>query len=295
MIDEDDAFFVLPNTIRGQEKDTGLSLAKINSILKEAKCSTFSIIDACHSGVDVRGLYAFGFDAEVMDKSWATLAACSKNEHSYPDKRLEQGIFTYYIAETIKDWDKEKKITIESLKIEVARRMEEWCKDNGVQQHPTLNGSVVGIQDFAQRNSKILPGEVEVSIDKKGAKKVKEELVIVKDQAVPVLWSAANGIQLPKTADVTEILSYSAQLREKEAKSIYRNYVEEDFETASEVIWERAIRILRERVLSLGLEFVGEMVGLDDLAYVRELPPFEVINLAAELGFINRTGKMRLS
>ena len=53
--------------------------------------------------------------------------------------------------------------------------------------------------------------------------------------------------------------------------------------------------ILRDRVLSLGLEFVGEMVGLNDLNYIRDLPAFEVINLASELGLINSTGKMRLS
>ena len=34
---------------------------------------------------------------------------------------------------------------------------------------------------------------------------------------------------------------------------------------------------------------------MDNLDYVKELPAFEVINLAAELGFINKTGKMRLS
>lgn len=295
MVSEEDAFFLLPNTIAGKEQSTGLSLAKINSILKDAKCSTFSIIDACHSGVDARRTFKLGFDIETMDKSWATLAACSKNECSYPDVKREQGIFTYYIAEAIKRWDKEKEITIEGIKIEVARCMEAWCDENGLHQHPTLNGSVVGIQDFAKRNDKILPCEIQVVTDTKEEKVVSEELVIINSQAVPVLWSAANGIMLPKRADVAAILSYNAQLREKEVNGIYRNYMAEDFEVASEVIWERAIRILRQRVLALGLEFVSEMVGLDDLAYVRELPPFEVINLASELGFINNTGKMRLS
>lgn len=96
-----------------------------------------------------------------MDKSWATLAACSKNECSYPDKKREQGIFTYYIAEAIKEWEKEKEITIEGIKIEVARRMEEWCNENGLYQHPTLNGSVVGIQNFAKRNNKIADISIE--------------------------------------------------------------------------------------------------------------------------------------
>ncbi|MBQ9989696.1 MAG: hypothetical protein IJP31_01950 [Lachnospiraceae bacterium] len=61
---------------------------------------------------------------------------------------------------------------------------------------------------------------------------------------------------------------------------------------ASEFVWERAIHILRDRVLSLGLEFVGEMVGLNDLNYIRELPVSGVINLASELGFINSAAKI---
>ena len=295
MVGDEDAYFLLPNTKIGKENSTALSLKMINSILKKAKCNTFSIIDACHSGVDARGTFLLGFDVEVMDKSWATLASCSKNENSYPDIKREQGTFTYFVAEAIKEWEKNKEITIEGIKIEVSKKMEIWCKKNGIQQHPTLNGSVVGIQDFAKRNDKILPYEVQIVQDNEEENKMTSEITIVKDKAVPVLWSASGGIQLPKTAEVDTVLSYSAQLREKEIKSIFRNYSEEDFEMASEAIWERAILVLKERVLSLGLEFVGEMVGLDDMAYVRELPPFEVINLAAELGFINSTGKMRLS
>ena len=213
MISEENAFFLLPNTVIGEENTTGLSLARINSILKEAKCSTFSIIDACHSGVDARGNFTLGFDVELMDKSWATLAACSKNECSYPDAKREQGIFTYFIAEAIKEWDKETKITIEGIKINVARRMEEWCAEKGIHQHPTLNGSVVGIQDFAKRNDKILACEVPVAMEAKVDEMVNEEVAIVNNQAVPVLWAASNGIFMPKTANAMEMLSYNAQLR----------------------------------------------------------------------------------
>ena len=37
------------------------------------------------------------------------------------------------------------------------------------------------------------------------------------------------------------------------------------------------------------------MVGIDNTEYINNLPEFEVINLAYELGFIDKTGKMRLS
>lgn len=290
----DDAFLLLPSSVPGNECNTALSLSKINIILKTAKGNGFTIIDACHSGLDVRGTINAGFISKLMDKSWATLASCSENESSYPDSQKEQGIFTYYISEAIKKWEKNSTITIEGLKIVVASMMDDWCKNTGLLQHPTLNASIVGIQSLAIRNNKISEYEVIVADEREEKRIMKQEIQIVYSE-LPALWTAANGIQLPKRAEVSEILSYNVQLREKEIKGIYGLYIGDNFEFASESIWERSILILRERVLALGLEFVGEMVGLDNLEYVKELPAFEVINLAAELGFINNTGKMRLS
>lgn len=290
---DDDVYFLLPNSIAGREQDTALSLKKLNQCLKKAKCSSFSIIDACHSGTDARDGVNLGFSPQINDKSWATLAACSENESSHPDSVLEQGIFTYCIAEAIKGWEKEKIITIEELKIVVCEKIEELCKKNGVTQHPTLNGSVVGVQDFAIRNKKI--SQYEVVVQDKKEDGMENEIIVADKNSAPVLWTASNGIIMPKKTEIREILALSVQLRTKEVATIYALYNGESYEVASETIWERAIRVLRERVLSLGLEFVGEMVGLDNMDYVRELPAFEVINLAAELGFINSTGKMRLS
>lgn len=291
---EDDAFLLLPNSIPGDENNTALSLSKINAILKEAKSNSFKIIDACHSGIDVRGNRNVGFISKLMDKSWATLASCSEKEYSYPDSKKEQGIFTYCISEAIKIWEKEKEITIEELKVVVAGMLDEWCQNTGLIQHPTLNASIVGIQSLARRNNKVSEYEVVVIEEIEEDDSMKNEIQVVNTE-LPDLWTAANGIQLPKKADITTVLGCNVQLREKEIKGILGLYVGDNFEFASETIWERSIIILRERVLSLGVEFVGEMVGLDNLEYVKELPAFEVINLAAELGFINNTGKMRLS
>ena len=97
--------------------------------MKKADCSTFLILDACHSGVDARDYCAIGIDTTSMDKSWATLASCSEHESSFPDTSIEQGIFTFYVSDAIKNWEKE--IILEGLKIAVADNMEEWCKRNG--------------------------------------------------------------------------------------------------------------------------------------------------------------------
>ena len=188
---------------------------------------------------------------------------------------------------------KRKKITIEELKIAVADSMENWCKEKGLKQHPTLNGSVIGIQSIAIRNDKKLPSEI-VIIEKQGVKSVNTDIVIEKNN-MPVLWTASSGVSLNKSAEITEVLSLNIQLKEKEIKSVTDNYAGENYEMASEFVWERAIIILRDRVRSLGDEFVGEMIGLNNIAYIKTLPAFEVINLASELGFIDSTGKMRLS
>lgn len=297
MVLEDDALLVLPNTVRGNERDTALSLSRINTILKTAKATGFKIIDACHSGRDVRGFISGGFVNRIMntDKSWATLASCSETECSYPDVKKEQGIFTYYISEAIKKWEKNKEITIEELKVVVSGFMEQWCQDNKHSQHPTLNASIVGIQSVALRNEKISTYEVIVNENVERRKiDMKEEVAIVHTD-LPVLWTASKGIELPKKAEISLVLNYNVQLKSNDIVVIQHLYNMEQFAFASDAIWERAIVILRNRVLELGVEFVGEMVGLDNLSYVKELPAFEVINLAAELGFINDTGKMRLS
>ena len=288
-----DAFFLLSDSKCGKENKTAISLHRIKEVLNKARCSTFLILDACHSGADVRDYCAFGIEKTSLDKSWATLASCSEQERSFSDSSIEQGIFTYCVSDAIKNWEKEKEITIEGLKIAVADSMEKWCEKNGKKQHPTLNGSVVGIQSLAVRNDKKLPSEI-VRVEKQGVKSVNTDIVIEKNN-MPVLWTASSGVSLPKSDEVAKVLSYNIQLKEKEIKCVTNNYVDENFEMASEFVWERTIKILRDRVLSLGVEFVGEMIGFNNNAYIRELPAFEVINLASELGFIDSTGKMRLS
>ena len=156
-------------------------------MLNKARCSTFLILDACHSGADVRDYCAFGIEKTSLDKSWATLASCSEQERSFSDSSIEQGIFTYCVSDAIKNWEKEKEITIEGLKIAVADSMEKWCEKNGKKQHPTLNGSVVGIQSLAVRNDKKLPSEI-VRVEKQGVKSVNTDIVIEKNN-MPVLWS----------------------------------------------------------------------------------------------------------
>lgn len=297
MLYNDDEYLILPNTTQKDIENTAISLKKLNDILKKAKGNTFRIFDACHSGKDVREVQGNSFLREIMQSSWATLASCSENERSYTDDKLEQGIFTYYVAEEIKKWELGKEITFEALKILVCEDLQQWEKEknNGCTQTPTLNGSIIGNIDFAIRNKKeyeYVRDEV-ITVIEQEVLKVNTELSIIKNQST-MLWEPNAGILISKSADVAEILSCSVQLKDKELDGIYGNYQLANYEFAAEPIWNRTMSLLRKRVLALGEEFVSEMVGIDKLEYVRNLPEFEVINLAMELGFINSTGKMRL-
>lgn len=293
----DDAFLLLSDSIMSRENETALSLSKINKILKDSNRINYRIIDACHSGKDVRSVLSSGFISKVMEQqSWATLASCGPTECSYPDSKLEQGIFTYNVSKIIEMWERNKDIIIEELKAKVAREMEKWCDTNGHSQRPTLNGSLIGNNSIATRNNKITEYEIPINESEDNKKEninLKNEVEIINNSLIP--WSSSDGIQIPKIANVEDVLKFNIQLKSRDLDVIFCLFNSGNFEVASETIWERAIFILRERVLSLGLEFVSEMVGVDNLAYIKELPTFEVINLAAELGFINRTGNMRLS
>lgn len=103
-----------------------------------------------------------------------------------------------------------------------------------------------------------------------------------------------TGLQLPIMTDIAQLIPYSIALNPREQEKIVRYYGSHDFATAAEIIWPRAINILRNRILSLGEDFVADMVETDDLEYVRNLPPYKVICLANDLGFIDNAGKRKL-
>lgn len=103
-----------------------------------------------------------------------------------------------------------------------------------------------------------------------------------------------SGLQLPLVTNVNELVNYGIALNTRDQQKIMKYYNDHDFATAAEKIWPRSINILRNRILSLGEDFVADMVETDDLEYVRDLPPYKVICLANDLGFIDNAGKRKL-
>ena len=103
-----------------------------------------------------------------------------------------------------------------------------------------------------------------------------------------------SGLTLPLVTNISELVQFGIALPEPVRNKVSKYYQIGDFFTAANAVWERAINLLRKRILSLGEEFVADMVESDDLDYVRNLPAYRVINLAHDLGFIDKSGKRKL-
>ncbi|KEH89317.1 hypothetical protein Z967_10680 [Clostridium novyi A str. 4540] len=306
------AYLLLPDTRASNIEDTSISISKLNNCLSENGRCNFRIFDACHSGFDSRGYNSNSFTDIVLQQGWITLASCSKDEHSYPDSALEQGIFTYCLSKSIKEFNSNDLIYAEELKIKICNKMLTWCKKNHKKQTPTMNASVTGNMPLAQRvevndinninlnqvtalntiaatsNNNNLGGNMTNNNNNNIT-----DLTLLNNNS-KLLWESPSGIVLPKKADVPTILNYNIQLKPKEIIQITHAYNSEFYEMTAEFIWTRAINLLRKKVLSLGVDFVSDMIEINNHEYICNLPPFEVINLAYELGFINKLGRLRL-
>lgn len=103
-----------------------------------------------------------------------------------------------------------------------------------------------------------------------------------------------SGLMLPMITNVSELVEYGVALPKPIKARVTKYYMEGDYVTAANTTWLRAICLLKKRILSLGEEFVADMVESDDLEYVRNLPAYRVIDLAHDLGFIDKAGKRKL-
>ena len=103
-----------------------------------------------------------------------------------------------------------------------------------------------------------------------------------------------SGLTMPLNTNVVELVDYGIAMPEPIRQKIVYYYQHGDYVTAANTIWVRAINILRKRILSLGEEFVADMVDTDDLEYVCNLPSYRTIILAYDLGFIDKSGTRKL-
>lgn len=115
------------------------------------------------------------------------------------------------------------------------------------------------------------------------------------------LWKGAEGVHLPvNTKTPQDIVSFanSAILSEKQQQQIIGAFKLEAFDMGAEYAWRRAMAVLKKSIASLGMKFVGEMLGREDINEFSTpestLTDYSAITLAEQLGVISTTGALRL-
>jgi len=111
-------------------------------------------------------------------------------------------------------------------------------------------------------------------------------------------WSASDALQL-KGKSTDQIVQYArAQLSSRDVRAILVAFEHESYEMVATFVWSKAAAVLKKQVATLGMEFVGEMLGRPDLDEDSDpstaLSDYEAITLAEDLGMITTTQCLRL-
>lgn len=121
-----------------------------------------------------------------------------------------------------------------------------------------------------------------------------KDLVVVETQP---LWKAYGGITIANSeqTQIQSISQYIKVLTQKETTKIVTAFDAQMFDMGVEYAWHRAMKKLDERLEVFGLDFIAEMVGVEYLDSIDSVSKKEKIDLAFELGMIDKTARMKLS
>lgn len=114
------------------------------------------------------------------------------------------------------------------------------------------------------------------------------------------VWTPKDTVEIPSSADTpTEIVKYAVPtLTKRDMQAIVAGFHAEGYEMVSTFVWTKAAAILKKQVATLGMEFVGEMLGRpdldDDSDPTSAIGDHEAISLAEDLGMITATQALRL-
>lgn len=116
-------------------------------------------------------------------------------------------------------------------------------------------------------------------------------------QMIP--WDARPSKVVPTSAkSPNEIVGRACQLRPRDIKQVLTAFELEHYEIATTFVWSKTMTSLRNRLETLGAEFIGEMLQRPDIDEYTELgsaiTDSETLALAEDLGMISATECMRL-
>ena len=115
-----------------------------------------------------------------------------------------------------------------------------------------------------------------------------------------VVWKEPVGAIVPKAADTAlAIAAVAKNLSSRDQKQIVAAFQSESYEMMAGFVLNKALSQLKRALASLGMAFVGEMLGRTDLDEdsipTVGISNYEAITLARELGLINSTDGKRLA
>jgi hypothetical protein len=114
------------------------------------------------------------------------------------------------------------------------------------------------------------------------------------------VWAEPTGTVVPSSASTPPaIVSAAKALTPRDHKQIVTAFESESYEMVAGFVLNKALSQLKKQLSTLGMEFVGEMLGRQDLnddsIPTVSISNYEAIRLAQELGVINSTDAKRLS
>lgn len=115
-----------------------------------------------------------------------------------------------------------------------------------------------------------------------------------------VVWKEPQGTIVPKSADNALIIAGVAKnLSTRDQKQIVSAFEAESFEMMAGFVLNKTLSQLKRALASMGMTFVGEMLGRADInedsVPTVSISDYEAITLARELGVINSTDAKRLT
>lgn len=116
-----------------------------------------------------------------------------------------------------------------------------------------------------------------------------------------LLWKVDSKTIIPShLTDVQKIIPFSnpSNLTVRQQKNIINAYDNQAYDMVVEYVWKKAITNLREHILELGEDFVGELVQRPDvgikIGLESVLTDYNVIQIAEQLGMISHAGALDL-
>jgi hypothetical protein len=115
-----------------------------------------------------------------------------------------------------------------------------------------------------------------------------------------VVWKEPQGAVVPRSADsALAIAAVAKNLSTRDQKQIVSAFQSESFEMMAGFVLNKALSQLKRALASMGMTFVGEMLGRADInedsVPTVSISDYEAITLARELGVINSTDAKRLT